>query len=104
MFSALPSYAELFEGYKLLIKELSLQTPISALISSQDPEAFLVLLNFLDKKEDIFNDYSKTHLVTQEFPVLITAILSILAAENATQTVEMFFLPDTVSAELLISV
>ena len=83
---------ETLEGYRLLLRELHLSTPISALISSQNPEAYLFLLNFLDKKDDIFEDYEKTHLVTQEFPVIVTAIISILATEANSN-----FLPDCVS-------
>ena len=77
---------------------------ISALIPSMDPAAFSFMREFLSEEVDIFQDYQKTKLITNEMPVLVTAIISILAVEHKENTAEEHFLPKSVSAlfELLL--
>ena len=85
--------AEKLQGYKLILREVSIQTPISALVPSQDPEAFKTLRMFLRGEKDIFTDINSAQLVTEELPVLVTAILSILSVEHQTNSEKEHFLP-----------
>ena len=57
-------------GFRELLYEIHLETPISALVSSNNDEAHDLLRNYLENEDDIFSDISKSQFIFQEFPVL----------------------------------
>ena len=57
-------------GFTEMLYEIHLETPISALVSSQNDEAHLLLKQYLDEEMDIFSSLLETRLMFEEFPVI----------------------------------
>ena len=86
-------------GYILLLHELHLITPISALLTpySSNRGLYERLLNYLNNKINIFSSCEILEDFINNFPVVMECIKDILEAENSK---EKFFLPSDVSSIL----
>ena len=60
-------------GFRELLYEIHLETPISDLLSSKD-EAHGLMRSYLDDEDDVFSDLAKSQFIFQEFPVLALCI------------------------------
>ena len=92
-------YKELPTSYKLLIKELSLETPISALITAYSSERKLyeLFISYLESKKDIFSEVSNVDKFMNNFPIILEIITKI-TKENKNKSP---FLPIEVSTVLM---
>ena len=84
-------------GYKTLLRELSLETPISALMLpySSQRDIYQKLLNYLNNKMNIFSSAEVLERFINDFPIITECIKDILEAENSK---ERHFLPTDVSS------
>ena len=84
-------------GYLEMLYEIHLETPISALVNSQNDEAFMLLKDYLNEEDDIFSKLEETKLMFEEFPVISLWIERIKKFTNKK------FLPKQAS-ELILSI
>ena len=78
-------------GFTDLLYEIHLETPISALVPSNNDEAHALLRAYLDSEDDIFSNLSYAQLMFQEFPVIS------LIVERIRKFLATKFLPKEVS-------
>ena len=57
-------------GYLEMLYEIHLESPISALVNSENDEAFILLKDYLLEEDDIFSKFEETKLIFEEFPVI----------------------------------
>ena len=57
-------------GYLEMLYEIHLETPISALVNSDNDEAFILLKDYLLEDDDIFSKVEEAKLIVAEFPVI----------------------------------
>ena len=57
-------------GYTEKLYEIHLETPISAIVNSDNDEAFILLKDYLLGEVDIFSTVEETKLIFHEFPVI----------------------------------
>ena len=53
-----------------MLYEIHLETPISALVNSENDEAFILLKDYLLEEDYIFSKFEETKLIFEEFPVI----------------------------------
>ena len=53
-----------------MLCKINLETPISALVNSDNDEAFILLKDYLLEDDDIFSKVAETKLIFAEFPVI----------------------------------
>ena len=82
------------EGYRPFLRELHLETPVSALLTpySSAKELYESFMSYLNNKIDIFSTPSSLEVFINQFPVLIDCIKEILETESSAA-----FLPHDVS-------
>ena len=69
-------------GYYFLLDELSRETPISALLPSQNKAAITMLMEYLTGKDTLFNDIDKISIIKREFPIIFQCMYDILEYEK----------------------
>ena len=86
-------------GYHKLLHELSLKTPISALMVpySSDRMTYKRFLEYLNNEEDIFSNPSDIWKFINKIPIVIESVKNIMEEENLTRTKHNVFLPTDVS-------
>ena len=86
-------------GYHKLLHELSLKTPISALMVpySSDRMTYKRFLEYLNNEEDIFSNPSDIWKFINKIPIVIESVKNIMEEENSTRTKNNVFLPTDVS-------
>ena len=87
------------QGYCTLLYELSLETPISALMVpySSDRVTYRKFLDYLNKKADIFSKPSDIQNLMNKAPIIIDSMRNILLEENSKRNKNIAFLPTDVS-------
>ena len=53
-----------------MLYEIHLETPISAIVTSQNDEAFILLKDYLNEEDDIYSRFEDAQLMFDEFPVI----------------------------------
>jgi hypothetical protein len=86
-------------GYLYFLRELHLETPISALMTpySSDRKVYETFLDYLNKKIDIFSLPSSLEIYVNRFPVLMTCIKQIVMEENSSRMENIPHLPNDVA-------
>ena len=84
-------------GYRLLFSELSLETPISALICSHSPKAIEMLRKFLSRDIDIFSSTENVLLMQKNLPIITECIYQIINYEKQIFPDKDNYLPESVS-------
>ena len=87
------------QGYLLFLNELSLETPVSALLPaySSNRSLYEKMMKYLSQKLDIFSSFEHLEDIVNNFPVLSECIQQILECE---QEKHKHFLPDDVASIL----
>ena len=81
------------EGYQILVKELSLETPVSALLTaySSNRKLYQNFLNYLESKRDIFSNLKNVEQFQNNFPIILEI------QRKITKETSSIFLPPAVS-------
>ena len=90
---------DLPKGYCKLFLELSLNTPISALLTAYTSkrQIYRSFWEYLKMETNIFNDAKMVYDFLNNFPVIIDAIKDIIEEENTNNKSQSEFLPPDVS-------
>ena len=75
-------YGILPDGYLLLCQELSKCSPIAIILPSYDPLDYDILHSFLNKKINIFSNYTLAKKMLCSFPIVYKIIKQILSSEK----------------------
>jgi len=57
-------------GYTEMLYEIHLETSISAIVTSQNDDTFILLKDYLNEEDDIYSRFEDAQLMFDEFPVI----------------------------------